>query len=129
MDFQYFLDNLKFGGQLSLKLSNANKIKLGVCIQDIKKKLNILKVEDMGYWNEYDKFLYFGILSFFHPGENYKNPFSFLLQLSLKYVLYTGLAEFIFLIGTSIALIVIAGPHNSYVPFTAAATARPRYFV
>ncbi len=35
MDFQYFLDNLKFGGELSLKLSNANKIKLGVCIQDI----------------------------------------------------------------------------------------------
>lgn len=24
--------------------------------RDIKKKLNILKVEDMGYWNEYDKF-------------------------------------------------------------------------
>ena len=43
------------------------------------------------------------------------------VKLSLKYVLYTGLAEFIFLIGTSIALIVIAGPHNSYVPFTAAA--------
>ncbi len=35
MDFQYFLDNLKFGGELSLGLSNANKINLGVCIQDI----------------------------------------------------------------------------------------------
>lgn len=43
------------------------------------------------------------------------------VKLSLKYVLYTGLAEFIFLVGTSIALIVIAGPHNSFVPFTAAA--------
>ena len=35
MDFQYYLDNLRYGGELSLKLSNKNKIKLGVCIQDI----------------------------------------------------------------------------------------------
>ncbi|MEM0140138.1 MAG: APC family permease [Ferroplasma sp.] len=42
------------------------------------------------------------------------------IKLSLKYVLYTGMAEFIFLIATSITLIIIAGPHNSYLPFTAA---------
>ncbi len=43
------------------------------------------------------------------------------VKLSLKYVLYTGMAEFIFLIGTSIALIIIAGPNNSILPFTASA--------
>jgi amino acid transporter len=43
------------------------------------------------------------------------------IKLSLKYVLYTGLAEITFLIVTSIALIIIAGPNNSAMPFTAAA--------
>ncbi len=42
------------------------------------------------------------------------------IKLSLKYVLYTGIAEFLFLIITSIVLIIIAGPNNSYLPFTAA---------
>jgi glycosyltransferase involved in cell wall biosynthesis len=35
MDFQYFLDNIKSGGELSLRLSNINNIRLGACIQDI----------------------------------------------------------------------------------------------
>ncbi len=35
MDFQYYLDNIKFGGEISLRLSNLNNIKLVVCIQDI----------------------------------------------------------------------------------------------
>ena len=35
MDFQYYLDNLKFGGELSLRLSRLNNISFGVCIQDI----------------------------------------------------------------------------------------------
>ncbi|WP_298279889.1 glycosyltransferase [Ferroplasma sp.] len=55
MDFQYFLDNIKFGGELSLRLSNLNNIKLAVCIQDIgdinshftRTFLNILKFSRM----------------------------------------------------------------------------------
>jgi len=37
---------------------------------------------------------------------------------STSYVLYTGLAEVIFLIATSIVLIVRAGPNNTIAPFT-----------
>ena len=35
MNFQYYLDNIKYGGEISLRLSNVNKIGLGACIQDI----------------------------------------------------------------------------------------------
>ncbi len=42
------------------------------------------------------------------------------IKLSLRYVLYTGMGEFIFLVLTSIALIFIAGPHNSLTVFSPA---------
>ena len=35
MDFQYYLDNLKFGGEISLKLSEINNIPMGACLQDL----------------------------------------------------------------------------------------------
>ena len=35
MDFQYYLNNMKYGGELSLQLSNKTKIRLGACIQDL----------------------------------------------------------------------------------------------
>ncbi len=35
MDFQYYLENLKFGGELSLILSKKMNKKMGVCFQDL----------------------------------------------------------------------------------------------
>lgn len=42
------------------------------------------------------------------------------IKLSMRYVLYTGLAEIIFLVITSIILIIMAGPSNSTAVFTLA---------
>ena len=35
MDFQYYFNNIKYGGEISLKLSRINNIAMGVCLQDI----------------------------------------------------------------------------------------------
>jgi len=35
LDFQYYLENMKYGGELSLLLSNKTGKKLGVCLQDL----------------------------------------------------------------------------------------------
>ena len=35
LDFQYYLENIKYGGELSLLLSNKTGKKLGVCLQDL----------------------------------------------------------------------------------------------
>jgi glycosyltransferase involved in cell wall biosynthesis len=35
MNFQYYLDNIKYGGAISLQLSIMNDIPMGVCIQDM----------------------------------------------------------------------------------------------
>ena len=35
LDFQYYLENIKYGGELSLLMSNKTGKKLGVCLQDL----------------------------------------------------------------------------------------------
>jgi glycosyltransferase involved in cell wall biosynthesis len=35
LDFQYYFENIKYGGELSLLMSNKTGIKLGVCLQDL----------------------------------------------------------------------------------------------
>lgn len=35
MNFQYYLDNIKYGGEISLRLSRINNIPLGACLQDM----------------------------------------------------------------------------------------------
>lgn len=35
MDFQYYLDNIKYRGEISSRLSKINNIPLGVCLQDM----------------------------------------------------------------------------------------------
>ncbi|AWR96856.1 amino acid permease [Acidianus sulfidivorans JP7] len=40
------------------------------------------------------------------------------IKTNSKYTLYTGLAEILFIVITSIILIIKAGPHNTIVPFT-----------
>lgn len=35
MDFQYYLNNMKYKGEISLRLSKMNNLKIGVCLQDI----------------------------------------------------------------------------------------------
>jgi glycosyltransferase involved in cell wall biosynthesis len=35
MDFQYYLDNIKYRGELSARISKINNIPLGVCLQDM----------------------------------------------------------------------------------------------
>ena len=35
MDFQYYLDNIQFGGEISSRLSRLNNIPMGACLQDL----------------------------------------------------------------------------------------------
>ena len=96
----------------------------------------------LGYWYYYllgyTGFAMLGLSSFLYelfPSIGYHYPWLWIpltiiligettflaymgIKISMRYVLYTGMAEIILLIITSIYLIIYAGPRNSILPFT-----------